>query len=121
MKVKVMNTRQTASNLRRVGIHPVCEEEIKWNGSAPPECDDHRKEHGIPLFGIHLFLMIYLARSQFAFLSKSGGMRCKALVAPHCHPTASDRQRSSAPARRRAKTQIVTAQGIDSPATLTQL
>src|SRR5688572_20284177 len=33
-------------------------------------------------------------------------------IAPHCHPTASDRQRSSAPARRRTKAQIVAAQGI---------
>ena len=39
-------------------------------------------------------------------------MRCKAPIVPQCHPTASDRQRGSAPARRRAKTQIVTTQGI---------
>jgi predicted porin len=53
------------------------------------------------------------ARSQFAFLGKSDGMRCEAPIAPQRQPTASDRQRSSAPARRRTKTQIVIAQGIN--------
>src|SRR5437016_3240382 len=55
---------------------------------------------------------LYLARSQFAVLDKSGGMRCETPIAPQCQPTASDRQRSSAPARRRTKAKIVAAQGI---------
>src|SRR6266542_2641915 len=48
-------------------------------------------------------LDVYLARLQLALLSKSGGMRCKALIAPQCQPIASDQQRSSVPARCRAR------------------
>jgi hypothetical protein len=41
---------------------------------------------------------LYLARSQFALLGKSGGMRCKAPGARFGYSQTSDGQRSSAPA-----------------------